>query len=163
MRTTTVLLILASLSAGGAHAFDTVGRPRVVFHGNVLFDELVYRAILDLPPNFGATSAEALAVSAKLRTFLRRAGYDLATVRAQVQGDQIAVEIDEGRLDKIVVLGQGLMEAFRFKLELSMPGGVFNRPTLERQLRVLAERYRLRLYSYQLVPAEVQGTESPQI
>src|SRR5207245_10271499 len=93
--------------------------------------------------------------------FLRRAGYDLATVRAEVHGEHIAVDIDEGRLDKIIVFGEGIMETFRFKLELSMPAGVFNRPILERQLRVLADRYRLRRYSYQLVPAEVQENPGP--
>jgi len=163
MKTRTALLLIVPLVAGSASAFEPVVRPRVTFHGNVLFDELVYRSVLDLPQDFAVTSAGALAVAARLRTFLRRAGYDLATVRAAVRGDQVAVEIDEGRLDKIVVLGQGLMETFRFKLELAMPGGVFNRPTLERQLHILADRYRLRHYSYQLVPAEVQGTESAQV
>ena len=153
----TALLLLLSLSADAALAGDADRPPLVVFHGNVIFDELVYRSVLDLPDSARATPARALAVSAKVRSFLRHAGYDLATVRAEVQGEQIAVEIDEGRLDKIVVLGQGFLEALRFKLELAMPAEVFNRPILERQLRVLAERYRLRHWSYQLVPAEVQG------
>jgi len=156
-------LLFLSLSAGSAIAADTIARQWVAFHGNVIFDALVYRSVLDLPENARATSTEALAISATLRNFLRRAGYDLATVRAQVQGEQIAVEIDEGRLDKIVVLGQGLMETFRFKLELAMPSGVFNRPALEEQLRILADRYRLRHYSYELVPAEVQGDENAQV
>jgi hypothetical protein len=156
--TKTALLVLLSVSAEASFAGDAIERPRVVLQGNVLFDELVYRSVLDLPEDARATPAEALAIAAKLRSFLRRAGYELATVRAEVQGDQILVEIDEGRLDKIVILGQGLMETFRFKLELSMPADVFNRPALERQLRVLAKRYRLRQYSYQLVPAEVQGS-----
>jgi len=152
MRTALVLFLCAGSAAAGG-----IERPLVELHGNVLFDELVYRSVLDLPESARATPAEALAVSAKLLGFLRRAGYDLATVRAKVQGEQIAVEIDEGRLDKIIVFGEGIMETFRFKLELAMPAGVFNRPALERQLRVLAERYRLRHYSYELVPAEVQN------
>ena len=161
-RTQTALLLLLYLSAGAAFGDGAIERPLVVFRGNVVFDELVYRSVLNLPENARATPAHAIAVSAKLRSFLRRAGYDLATVRARVQGEQIAVEIDEGRLDKIVVLGQGLMETFRFKLELSLPADVFNRPILERQLRVLADRYRLRRYSYQLVPAEVHGSDGPE-
>ena len=156
MRTPTALLLLSC--AGSAAAGVT--RPALVeLHGNVLFDELVYRSVLDLPESAPVTPADALAVSAKLLGFLRRAGYDLAAVRAKVDGEHIAVDIDEGRLDKIVVFGEGIMETFRFKLELSMPAGVFNRPTLERQLRVLADRYRLRHYSYQLVPAAVQENQ----
>jgi hypothetical protein len=159
MKTTVALLLVF---CAGSAAAEVPGRPLVEFHGNVLFEELVYRSILDLPESARATPAQALAVSAKLLGFLRRAGYDLGTVRAKVQGEQIAVDIDEGRLDKIIVFGEGIMETFRFKLELSMPAGVFNRPTLERQLRVLADRYRLRHYSYELVPAEVQENPGPQ-
>ena len=153
MKTRTALLLLF---CAGSSTAEVTGRPLVEFHGNVLFDEVVYRSILDLPESARATPSEALETSAKLLGFLRRAGYDLATVRAKVVGGQIAVEIDEGRLDKIIVLGEGIMETIRFKLELAMPAGVFNRPILERQLRVLADRYRLRHYSYRLVAAEGQ-------
>src|SRR5438132_11072962 len=132
MKTPTALVLF--FCAGSATP-EVTERPLLKFHGNVAFDEVVYRSTLDLPENARATPAEALAVSAKLLGFLRRAGYDLATVRAKVEGEQISVEIDEGRLDKIIVLGEGLMETFRFKLELALPVGVFNRPILERQLR----------------------------
>src|SRR5438445_599592 len=156
MRMPAALLLL--FCAGPAAAGGTAPA-LVALRGNVLFDELVYRSTLDLPGSARATPTEALAVSAKLLGFVRRAGYDLATVRAKVEGEHIAVDIDEGRLDKIIVFGEGIMETFRFKLELSMPAGVFNRPALERQLRVLADRYRLRHYSYQLVPAAVQENQ----
>src|SRR5512140_368905 len=159
MKTRTALLLLLCAGSAWAQAID---RPLVELHGNVLFDEVVYRSVLDLPQSARATPSEALEVSAKLLGFLRRAGYDLATVRARVVGGQIAVEIDEGRLDKIIILGEGIMETVRFKLELAMPAGVFNRQILERQLRVLAERYRLRHYSYRLVPAVAQEDRGPQ-
>src|SRR5205823_7858064 len=45
----------------------------------------------------------------------------------------------------------------------ALPGGVFNRPALERQLEALGVRYRLRHYSWELVPAEVQGNYGPPI
>ncbi len=153
-----VPLVACFLSAG-TFADEVAKRPLVEFRGNVLFDELLYRSVLDLPESARATPAEAQAVSAKLLGFLRRAGYDLAVVRANVQGEHIMVEIDEGRLDKIIILGEGIMETFRFKLELSMPARVFNRPLLERQLRALAQRYQLRHYSYELVPTEMPETD----
>ena len=154
--------VLLLLCAGPAAAAVTA-RPLLVFRGNVLFDEMVYRSVLQLPDTAGANDGQALAIAATLRSFLRRAGYDLATVRAAVAGDQVAIDIDEGRLDKIIVLGTGLVETFRFRLELALPGGVFNRPALERQLDALGVRYRLRHYSWELVPAEVQGNYGPQI
>jgi hypothetical protein len=154
--------MLLLLGAGPAAA-QVIARPMVVFHGNVLFDELVYRSVLQLPESAGATADGASAASEKLLSFLRRAGYDLATVRAAVVDEQIAVEIDEGRLDKIIVLGEGLVATFRFRMDLSVPSGVFNRPALERQLRVLGERYRLNHYRYDLVPAEVQENRGLQL
>jgi len=156
MKIRAALLVLSCAAAAA-------GRPLLVFHGNVLFDEMVYRSVLHLPDTAGATGVEATAIAGTLRSFLRRAGYDLATVRAAVAGDQVVVDIDEGRLDKIIVLGEGLVETFRFRLDLALPAGVFNRPALDRQLRVLGERYRLRHYSYELVPAEVQESYGPQI
>jgi hypothetical protein len=162
MKTRSALVLLCGVLCTSAAA-EMPGRPLVVFHGNVLLDEVVYRSALDLPDTARATPVQALEVSAKIRGLLRRAGYDLASVSAVVKGDQIAVEIDEGRLDKIIVLGEGIMESFRFKLELAMPEGVFNRPILERQLLVLADRYRLRRYSYELVAIQRSDhqTEAP--
>jgi hypothetical protein len=46
-------------------------------------------SVLDLPDGARATPAEARAASPKLLGFLRRAGYDLAVVRAKAQGEQI--------------------------------------------------------------------------
>jgi hypothetical protein len=152
------LALLLVLCAGPLAA-----RPLVVFRGNVLFDELVYRSVLQLPDSASPTAPQAVAIAATLRSFLHRAGYDLATVRAAVADGQVMVDIDEGVLDKIIVLGTGLVETFRFRLELSIPAGVFNRPALERQLRALGDRYRLRHYSYELVPVEAQQSYGPQI
>jgi len=132
-----------------------VPRPLVVFHGNVLFHDFVYRSLLDLPKYATATVAQAHEVASKLEEFLRRAGYELATVHAQVEGDQIAVEIDEGQLDKMVVIGQGFVETIRSRLEISLPSNVFNRPFLEQRLRELGKRYKLNLYSYELAPVAV--------
>src|SRR5256885_9973899 len=154
-------LVLLSCVLGAGSSAAALERPLVVFHGNVLLDEVVYRSALDLPESARATSVEALEVSARIRGLLRRAGYDLASVRATVKGDQIAVEIDEGRLDKIIVLGEGLMETFRFKLELALPAGVFNRPILERQFPGLAAGPRLRPYPFQPVPGALPGSTGP--
>jgi hypothetical protein len=103
LQTTALLLLLCGRVA---FASGVAKRPLVEFHGNVLFDELLFRSVLDLPESAIATPAEARAVSAKLLGFLRRAGYHLAVVRAKVQGEQIMVAIDEGELDKIIVFGQ---------------------------------------------------------
>ena len=47
--------VLLLLCAGPAAAAVTV-RPLLVFRGNVLFDEMVYRSVLQLPDTAGATA-----------------------------------------------------------------------------------------------------------
>src|SRR5947209_1354889 len=115
-------------------------QPLIVVRGNVALVDGVYRAALDLPPDAKASPVLARAVASKLRQFLHRAGYSLATVRAHAEGEQIIVEVDEGRLDKVIFLGGGAFETLRLRLDLKLHDDVFNRPELERQLRGLAQR-----------------------
>jgi len=126
--------------------------PLLVFRGNVALLEDVYRSVLDLPANTKATPVMARTVSTRLASFLHRAGYALATVRARADGDQIVVDIDEGRLDKIIFLGGGAFETLRLRLDLNIQQDVFNQPDLERQLRSLARRLGLGEFAYEIVP-----------
>jgi hypothetical protein len=124
----------------------------LVFHGNVALVEDVYRAVLELPAGFQATPANARSVASRLLLFLRKAGYKLARVRARVQGEQIAVDIDEGRLDKTIFIGGGAFETLRLRLDLRLQNDVFNQPELERQLRSLGRRLGLSGFAYEIVP-----------
>src|SRR6266849_6168045 len=114
--------------------------PLLIFHGNVVLVEDVYRTALDLPAATKATPASARAVAARLQKFLHDSGYVLARVRARAEREQIVVDVDEGRLDKIIFLGGGAFETLRLRLDLNLRDGVFNQPELERQLKGLAAR-----------------------
>lgn len=126
--------------------------PLLVFHGNVAMLDDVYRAVADLPPGTHATPPVARTVAVKLRHFLHSAGYTLASVRTHIEGEQIVVQIDEGRLDKIIFLGGGAFETLRLRLELHLHDDVFNKPDLERQLKGLADRLGLAQFAYDVVP-----------
>lgn len=139
------LLLAALLMTGGED------KPILVFSGNLVLNEEVYRALLDFPADAEATTANARLVRSRLSDFLRRSGYELSKVRTQVKDGQILVKIDEGRVDKVIVLGQGAFTTLRVKLDLSLPHDVFNRPLLDRQLKWIAEKYDLRNYRYELV------------
>ena len=141
---------------GAAGAAPANGRPLLVFHGNAVLVDGVYLSVLNLPADARATPELASEIAARLRRFLHGAGYELATVRAKVTGDQIGVEIDEGRLDKVIVLGSGLVETLRLKFDLDFPGKVFNRPDLDRRLGELSRRFGLSGASYRLVAVPVR-------
>src|SRR5919204_2477430 len=135
--------------------------PLLVFRGNVALLEDVYRSELDLPANTAPTPANARLVATRLASFLHRAGYALATVRAHPQGEQIVVDIDEGRLDKVIFLGGGAFETLRLRLDLNIQHDVFIQPDLERQLRAMARRLGIGEFAYEIVP--VPNVTAPQV
>jgi hypothetical protein len=107
----------------------------------VLFNDHLYRALLDLPPGATATPATAARVQGQIERFLHRAGYELATVRAEVVGTHVRADIDEGQLDDVVILGVGGWDSVRFHLDLDLPHDVYNTPLLDERLRLLCLRY----------------------
>ncbi|MCK6550162.1 hypothetical protein L6R52_30285 [Myxococcota bacterium] len=157
------LVALAALVVAVPTHAAPAQRSIVELRGNEVLSEGVYLAVLDLAEGTPVTDAVADRIEDRLRDFLRRAGYDLATVDAVARAGRIVVTIDEGHLDKVIMLGQGAFETLRLKLELSLPYGVFNRPLLERQLAELAERHQLRSVRWELVPVEHVEHVGPQL
>ncbi len=140
---------------GSSSSATAAQQDLLVFKGTRLLNEFVYRAVLRLPPEAKATPPTARTIAATLATFLRDAGYDLAKVRAQVKGEQIEVEIDEGALDKVIVVGTGWITALRFRGALDLPLDVFNRRLFEVQMPRLAKRFGLRGYRFELWPVQL--------
>ena len=126
----------------------------LVFQGNIALVDGVYKAALDLPASTTATPANARSVAFRVRRFLHKAGYPLSFATARVQGQQIVVQIDEGRLDKVIFVGGGAFETLRLRLDLHLHDDVFNQPELERQLKGLAARLGLADFAYEIVPVE---------
>ncbi|MBS2028466.1 MAG: hypothetical protein JST54_11220 [Deltaproteobacteria bacterium] len=134
------------------------------FNGNKVLAEEVYRAVLDLSPTAKADAETAKLVQARLETLLHRAGYELGTVRTRVvDGRAISVDIDEGQLEKVVFRGKLTLKTLRFKLALQLPGEIFNRPELERQLRTLPAELGMDPVWYELVPTKAIKTARPQV
>lgn len=142
------LLALPASAAPAAVAAEDAGPPLpqpapLVVVQSKLFNPYVYRAILNLPPSALATPENAALVRKRLLGFLLRAGYTLAKVTATVDEKQIVVEIDEGQLDKILVLGVGAWDGVRFRYDFDLPNGVYNRPLVEERLDQLCQRFGL--------------------
>ncbi len=165
----TSLLLTLSAAPAQASASEPLasasvpGHLKLVFHGNVVLPEEVYLAILNLPPNAPATEATAASVRDALTRFLHRAGYELAAVGVALAGDELHIAIDEGRLGKIILPGQGAWGAFEANIDLELPHKVFNRPAVERLVQRIGSRYDVRVDSFELVPSTEVDHLGPQL
>lgn len=129
--------------------------------GNIVLVDEVYLAVLDLPAEAGPNPETARSVQRQILSFLRRAGYALASVEAVVTGRRIRVTIDEGRLATIVVRGRDTVTTLAVRLGIKLPYDVFNRPQLERMLQPYREDGASVTYS--LVPVRAVDHIGPQV
>jgi hypothetical protein len=158
------VLAYALYMQGFAVAAQAEGQPpEIHIHGNYLLSEEIYRAIVYLPPGAAADEATAQVVVRQLISFLYRAGFVLALVEARVQDNAIEVEVDEGRLDKIVFLGVSSLMTLRLKLELELPHHIYNQASLNRQLQHFSKKYNFHDLTYKLVPTSPIKHVGPQL
>lgn len=122
------LVLLTALLPASAFAIT------IQIHGNLVLNEFVYRAVVQLPPDAAATQVTADQVADQIRSFLWHAGYELAVVQAVPEGAAIVVHVDEGQLEKVIFRNRGTWETIRLRLYLNLPHNVFNRPWLEARL-----------------------------
>jgi hypothetical protein len=156
---------LTAIAAHGASlpAASPTRDDRVVFRGNVALPNEVYLALLELPPGAPVTAQLAQEVRNRVQAFLERAGYELARVEATAKDGRILVDIDEGRVEKVVLRGQGSVRTVQALLALSLPNNVFNRPYLERRLASLKTELGLEVEKYELVRCEAVEHVGPQL
>ncbi|MFO0728704.1 MAG: hypothetical protein U1E65_33310 [Myxococcota bacterium] len=158
------------------------------FRGNLALSSEVYRTVLalaaaDVPPGglepvlTGTVTPpipdprdvvvgpdpvllrEASRTEEIISDFLLASGYDLAEVKATVEGGHVVVNIDEGRLDKIIFVGQSVFRSLELQLTLGLPGRVYNRPLVERRLEEIRETFGIKRTHYEVAP--VQRDEDP--
>lgn len=155
-------LLLALAGRAGAEEAPKK-RSAIVFSGNTVMNDEVYLAILDLPSDFTADKSGATLVRSRLLAFLRRAGYELARVETAVDGGRLLVDIDEGRVERVILRGQGSLRTVQLLLGLSLPHNVFNRPYLERQLSLLHASSGVEVERFELVHTTEVKHMGPQV
>jgi hypothetical protein len=142
---------------------DPTGADMLRFFGNRVLPNEVYLAVLALPDDAPPTVETAAQVEGALREFLRKSGYELATVTARLNGKRIDVVMNEGRLEKVVYRGRFTLKTLRFQLALELPHNVFNRPALERRISELAAELALPNVWFELVPSAEVKHSGPQL
>ena len=119
-----------------AGAPDESGLPfEIKISGNLVLPAQVYRAVLRLPADAQADEATAKEIAGQIQGFLLVSGYVLAEVAAQVDGDAISVDVDEGQLERVVFKGALTLHRLRLALGLTLPHYVFNQPDFEAQVK----------------------------
>ena len=98
-----------------------------------------------------------------LEDFLRRSGYELATVDVRYERGDYILSVDEGRLDKVVFRNTGTWEAIQLVFMVDLPGRVFNRYVVESELRNVQKRISVRSLSYEIVPVDASRRERVQV
>jgi|GEM_PF-3048902 len=134
-------LLLTSLAFLAPAAL--LAAPDVVFHGNEALIDPVLLDAMELPSGAHVTRAMAELGAANLKRFFRTTGYDLATVRVVARDGVLHVVVDEGKLERVVVHGQSSWRTVQVKLDLHLPGSVFNRLQLDREVQRLKAKYGL--------------------
>jgi hypothetical protein len=129
-----------------------VGPQWLRFEGNRVLPDEVYELELNLPPDAEPSTEMASQIEHTVYRFLRKAGYDIATVNAKLENGIITVHIDEGRLEKIVFRGGLTVQTLQFKVALFLDQDIFNRYALERQIEKLSQSIGIHIVRWALVP-----------
>lgn len=155
------LLLMLAVPAEAWGAYKR--RWPIVFSGNVVLNDEVYLAVLELPADFVADKEGAALVRSRVLSFLHRAGYELAQVETAVEKGHVLVDIDEGRVEKVILRGQGSVRTVQVLLGLSLPFNVFNRPYLERQLAAMRQQNGVEVERFELVRTDEVKHLGPQV
>jgi hypothetical protein len=139
--------------------------PRVTvrIQGALVLPPEVYLDILKLPPKATATSKTAALLRKQVLTFLRRTGFELATVKARVANGAVTLEVDEGQIERVLFLGPLSYQLLRFKLSLELPNDVFNRAHFDQQVRELSEELNVPGVRWELVRTAPVKHVGPQV
>ncbi|MBN1959959.1 MAG: hypothetical protein JW841_03360 [Deltaproteobacteria bacterium] len=158
-----VFALICLLSGENSFANITKQATPLIFRGNIVLNNEVYLAALNLPDDFAVNDISAKLVREKLLTFLQRAGYEIARVETAVVNNKIVIDIDEGRIQKLVLKGKGSLQTVRLLLGINLPQNVFNRPYLERQLEMLSDKLDAKVERFELVPVSNVQHVGPQV
>lgn len=158
----TPLIISLALVVGAAKATP------VHIVGNEALPDEVYLTMIDmagLQPKGAPSPKKAGRLAKAVERFLKRSGYEIAHVEGLAADDALVLNIDEGRVGRIVFSGLGEVATIqlRVKVTLSMPHNIFNRPALTRQIEALREEFGLTTIEVDLVETPAVDHLGPQL
>lgn len=146
-------LLLAALAPSAAEAYP------IEVRGNVALPSAVYESAIFLSDQARTKTAtiakkRARQVARSALDFLLASGYDLATATATIADGVVYLDVEEGRLDKIIFMRQGTLRTLELKFSIKLPGDIFNRPLLQQQLDALVRDTDVTKATFEVVKVE---------
>ena len=116
---------------------------RVQVSGSILPSEIVHDAMGPAPPDDGNLAEWAATACNRIVQAYHAADYDYARAWFSLEENKLIwIHVDPGRMH-VSFVGVGGMGAALFRLSLNLPSNVFHKPTVERALQDLKEKYGL--------------------
>ncbi|MFH1529997.1 MAG: hypothetical protein ABIK09_04575 [Pseudomonadota bacterium] len=151
-----IIVALVFATGHGARAEDPVVKPALELSGVVHVPEEQVRKAAGRPP--GRVKDRATWARGAVRRIVklyRKNGYTQARGWSLIKADEpVRIHVDEGVMSRVVFVGTGAVRGMIYRVDLNLPGDVFNRPVLDRALADLKERYCLSSVRYRVVETE---------
>jgi hypothetical protein len=161
--TVAVLVVACCLAASAAGATEKAREPAVMFHGNAVFLEPVLLAQMGLERSPAPSPKEMAAGIERLYTFYRKSGYVLVDMHYRKKGPTWHVFIDEGKLDRIIIMGTGSIRTVLIRQGIHLPYKVFNKAQLEKDIETIKKKHGIQRIEYKVVELEEVAHEGFQI
>jgi Omp85 superfamily domain/Surface antigen variable number repeat len=135
-----LLVIAVCMPARTAGAESSQGvLERLVLEGATVYSREDVLWLLDLREG-ASISKSATEIAAALQDRYARDGYTEARVEGRLDGGQLTLHVDEGRIDDIELLGVDAAQASRLRLRLGVkPGDIYNKRTIGQAIDRLME------------------------
>ncbi|MBI5527813.1 MAG: hypothetical protein HY897_15900 [Deltaproteobacteria bacterium] len=162
-RTVTTFIVAWCLAASVAGAAEKAREPAVLFHGNVVFLEPVLLGQMGIDGAAVPSAREMAAGIERLYAFYRKSGYVLVDMHYRKRGPTWHVFIDEGKLDRIIIIGTGSIRTVLIRQSIHLPYKVFNKAQIEKDIEAIKKKHGIPRIDYKVVELEEVAHEGFQI
>ncbi len=146
----TVIILISFFQLPGISAKEKY--KKINFPGLKIYTEEYLLRMLDLN---NAGISDYVEISKRIKAFYIKNGFLLVkTYKVQVTADSLIIYIDEGHLDRIVFRGLNIINTVIIKNDFELKERIFNKITVESEIKRLKKKYNFKDIIYTLIPAQ---------
>jgi hypothetical protein len=150
--TLSAILALAVMSAAadGGNADPPKDASQIGIVGNMVLKEQEIRAFLGVKNPAKASDDDWKAATIRIRNLYRDQGYTLAKVTVKVVDGRWFILIDEGHIDRIIIVGASTLQTLQIRSNIYIPFNIFKRDSVEQQVAAVKKKFNLFEISYKV-------------